>query len=167
MTQSSETTAPESAVAEAEPAAVAGTVPAAAPAEPAPPPKPGHARAVGRRKKSTASVRIMPGKGKMTINGRTPDAYFSDIDNRQECVSPLELSKARDRYDVIVKVSGGGTTGQAGAICLGISRCLAIAEPDLRAALRADTFMTRDARRKERKKYGRRGARRGFQFSKR
>lgn len=138
-----------------------------APAVPAAPPKAGVGAAVGRRKKSTARVRIMPGSGKISVNGRAVDAYFFDMENCAEVVRTIESVGARGRYDVIIKVTGGGMTGQAGAASLGLARSLSIAEPDLRAALRADTYMTRDARRKERKKYGRRGARRGFQFSKR
>jgi small subunit ribosomal protein S9 len=138
-----------------------------APAVPAAPPKAGKAAAVGRRKKSTARVRIFPGSGKIAVNGRPVDLYFFDMENCAEVVRTIESVGARARYDVVVKVSGGGMTGQAGAVSLGLARALSLAEPDLRAPLRADTYMTRDARRKERKKYGRRGARRGFQFSKR
>lgn len=138
-----------------------------APAVPAAPPKAGNGSAVGRRKKSTARVRVMPGSGKISVNGRPVDQYFFDMENCAEVVRTIESVGARARYDVVIKVTGGGMTGQAGAASLGLARALSLSEPDLRAPLRADTYMTRDARRKERKKYGRRGARRGFQFSKR
>ena len=134
---------------------------------PAAPPVAAKAQAVGRRKKSTSRVRVTPGSGKITVNGRPVDIYFHDMENCAEVVRTIESVGARGRYDVIIKVSGGGMTGQAGAASLGIARALSVAEPALRASFRADTYMTRDSRRKERKKYGRRGARRGFQFSKR
>lgn len=134
---------------------------------PAAPVRPGHGSAVGRRKTSTARARVRPGDGKMTVNGREVDAYFLDLSNRNAARRPIESLGARARYDVEVMVQGGGTTGQAGAVALAVARALSVAEEGLRGPARAGGFMTRDSRRKERKKYGRRGARRGFQFSKR
>ena len=146
------------------------TVPAPAPAVaaiPTPPPQPGRAFAVGRRKTSTARARIAPGGGKMTVNGREVDAYFPDLRTRQLAVRSLSELGARARYDVTVDVRGGGPTGQAGAVSLAVARALSVAEENLRLPARQGGLLTRDSRRKERKKYGRRGARRGFQFSKR
>ncbi|MCG3134437.1 MAG: 30S ribosomal protein S9 [Planctomycetes bacterium] len=139
----------------------------AAPAAPAAPPVAGNGAAVGRRKKATARARIQPGTGKVTVNGRTLDRYFANGTDRTSAMEPLADNGAASRYDVTVLVTGGGRSGQAGAMCLAIARALSLAEPSMRATLRGDGSLTRDARRKERKKYGRRGARRGFQFSKR
>jgi small subunit ribosomal protein S9 len=133
----------------------------------APAPVAGPAWAVGRRKAATARVRIAPGEGKLSINGRTLDAYFLDLRDRATAVQPLKSSGAETRYDIVVSVQGGGSTGQAGAVCLAIARAIGKSEPHLRPMLRKEGLVTRDARVKERKKYGRRGARRGFQFSKR
>jgi small subunit ribosomal protein S9 len=166
----SDPTTPETAPAAAP---VAPVAPVAAPASaaasgiPAPPPTPGHGAAVGRRKTSTARARVSPGEGKMAVNGRAVDAYFCDLRNRRIAVRPLETLGARSRYDVSVDVRGGGPTGQAGAVALAVARALSRAEGDLRLPARQSGLLTRDSRRKERKKYGRRGARRGFQFSKR
>ena len=114
----------------------------------------------GRRKSSVARVRLVPGNGKITINGRTIDEYFG-LDTLKLIVrQPLELTKTTDKFDVIAKVEGGGFTGQAGAIRHGISRALL---EDLKSA----GFLTRDSRMKERKKYGLKAARRAPQFSKR
>lgn len=145
------------------------TAPAAAPAPgiPAAPPKPGQAVAVGRRKTSTARARVRPGEGRVVVNGREVNTYFTDVRNRAIAVRPLEALGARSRYDVAVDVQGGGPTGQAGAVALAVARALSVAEEDLRVPARQGGHLTRDSRRKERKKYGRRGARRGFQFSKR
>ena len=115
----------------------------------------------GRRKSSVARVRLVPGNGKITINGRTIDEYFIV---RQ----PLELTKTTDKFDVIAKVEGGGFTGQAGAIRHGISRALLEVDTEAyRADLKSAGFLTRDSRMKERKKYGLKAARRAPQFSKR
>lgn len=138
---------------------------AAAPATP--PAPPGPAMAVGRRKKATARCRIAPGEGKFTVNGRTVNDYFLDLRARQIAVAPLEIVGGASKWNVIMVVSGGGTTGQAGAVSLALSRALLKGDTSLTAAIRTAGLMTRDARVKERKKYGRRGARRGFQFSKR
>lgn len=122
---------------------------------------------VGRRKAAQARSRMWPGEGKIQVNGKGLDAYFSiDID-RFNAVRPLALVGAAKRYDFRVKVTGGGPSGQANAIALAFARAISIMEPANMRALREAGLLTRDARVKERKKYGRRGARRGFQFSKR
>lgn len=121
----------------------------------------------GRRKKSIARVRIMPGTGNITINKRELDNYFGLETLKMIVKAPLELTSSLAKYDVIVRVHGGGTTGQAGAIRHGISRCLIKADPELRSALKKEGFLTRDPRMKERKKYGLKAARRAPQFSKR
>ena len=146
------------------PVAVAAPAPAAIPT---PPPQPGRGFAVGRRKTSSARARIAPGTGKMKVNGREVDAYFPDLRTRQLAVRSISELGARGRYDVTVDVRGGGPTGQAGAVSLAVARALSVAEESLRLPARQGGLLTRDSRRKERKKYGRRGARRGFQFSKR
>ena len=121
----------------------------------------------GRRKSSIARVYIMPGKGNITINKRSIDEYFG-LDTLKLIVrQPLAATETVDKYDVLVNVHGGGTTGQAGAIRHGISRALCVADPELRGALKKAGFMTRDPRMKERKKYGLHAARRAPQFSKR
>ncbi|MFO7636074.1 MAG: 30S ribosomal protein S9 [Clostridia bacterium] len=121
----------------------------------------------GRRKKSVARVRLVPGEGKITINGRDIDDYFG-LETLKVIVSqPLALTKTVGRFDILVKVVGGGLTGQAGAIRHGISRALLEADPDLRPELKKAGFLTRDQRMKERKKYGLKKARKAPQFSKR
>ena len=121
----------------------------------------------GRRKSSVARVRLVPGNGKITINGRTIDEYFG-LDTLKLIVrQPLELTKTTDKFDVIAKVEGGGFTGQAGAIRHGIARALLEADADFRPVLKKAGFLTRDPRMKERKKYGLKAARRAPQFSKR
>ena len=122
----------------------------------------------GRRKKAIARVRLIPaGDGTITVNGKTLDQYFG-LDTLKYIVNqPLELLGVTAKYDVIVNVIGGGFTGQAGAIRHGISRALLEAEPESRAALKKEGFLTRDSRMKERKKYGLKKARRAPQFSKR
>ena len=122
----------------------------------------------GRRKSSVARVRLVPGNGKITINGRTIDEYFGLETLKLIVRQPLVLTKTLDKFDVIVKVEGGGFTGQAGAIRHGISRALLEVDAEAyRADLKAAGFLTRDSRMKERKKYGLKGARRAPQFSKR
>lgn len=121
----------------------------------------------GRRKSSVARVRLSEGSGKISINGRAVDAYFTEQQDRNAAVAPLVLADALKGYDVLVNVQGGGHTGQAFALRLGLARAVAEAVPDKELALRDAGYMTRDSRMKERKKYGQRGARRGFQFSKR
>lgn len=121
----------------------------------------------GRRKKSIARVRLVPGEGKVTINKRDIEQYFG-LETLMLIVNqPLVLTGTKDRFDVLVSVYGGGYTGQAGAIRHGISRALLKAEPSLRPELKKAGFLTRDPRMKERKKYGLKKARKASQFSKR
>ena len=124
-------------------------------------------QAVGRRKKAIARVRLIPGEGKIVINGRDIDNYFGLETLKMTVRQPLALTSLEGRYDVIVNVCGGGLSGQAGAIRHGISRALVKADPELRAAIKKAGFLTRDPRMKERKKYGLKAARRAPQFSKR
>jgi small subunit ribosomal protein S9 len=121
----------------------------------------------GRRKTSVARVRIRPGTGKLTINERTLEDYFPVQQDRNAVVAPLEHTGVRNSVDVIIRVHGGGGTGQAGACMQGIARALMRYDSDLSDKLREKHFLTRDARMKERKKFGLHGARRGTQFSKR
>ena len=121
----------------------------------------------GRRKSSVARVRLVPGNGEIVINGKKVDAYFGKKTLEMIVRQPLVLTQNESRLDVIAKVEGGGTTGQAGAVRLGISRALVKMEPELRPVLKRAGFMTRDQRMKERKKYGLKAARRAPQFSKR
>ncbi len=121
----------------------------------------------GRRKSSVARVRIRDGKGKIVINGRGVDDYFSQERDRKAVRAPLQDTGNLDKIDVFVKVAGGGFTGQAGAVMLGIARALRKKDPSTEQVLRDAGYLTRDPRMKERKKYGKRGARRSFQFSKR
>ncbi len=121
----------------------------------------------GRRKKSVARVRLLPGTGTITINKRDIDEYFGLETLKMIVRAPLALTNLTDKYDVNVNVYGGGTTGQAGAIRHGISRALLNADPELRGTLKKAGFLTRDPRMKERKKYGLHAARRAPQFSKR
>ena len=122
----------------------------------------------GRRKSSVARVRLVAGNGNITINGRTIDEYFGLETLKLIVRQPLVLTKTLDKFDVIVKVEGGGFTGQAGAIRHGIARALLEVDSDaFRATLKAAGFLTRDSRMKERKKYGLKAARRAPQFSKR
>lgn len=123
--------------------------------------------AVGRRKKAIARVRLVPGEGKIVINGRDIDNYFGMETLKMTVLQPLELVKLSTPMDIIVKVTGGGLTGQSGAIRHGISRALCKADPELRSELKKAGFLTRDSRMKERKKYGLKAARRAPQFSKR
>ena len=121
----------------------------------------------GRRKSSVARVRLMPGEGNVLINGRTLDSYFGYETLKREVLRPLVITDTQGKYDVIVKVEGGGFTGQAGAIRHGISRALLEVDAELRPILKKAGFLTRDPRMKERKKYGLKAARRAPQFSKR
>ena len=121
----------------------------------------------GRRKSSVARVRIRPGEGKILINKRPLDDYFYNQQSRNAVLAPLEHAGVRDQIDVIIRVGGGGTTGQADACKLGIARALKKYSPELEEMLRDSGLLTRDSRMKERKKPGLRGARRGTQFSKR
>ncbi len=122
----------------------------------------------GRRKATVvARVRVCPGQGKIVINDRSFEEYFPVELNRHAVIRPLDVIGRRDQYDVIVRVQGGGISGQADAIGLGIARALAKLDAELTKPLRDAGLLTFDARKKERKKYGLRGARRGTQFSKR
>ena len=122
---------------------------------------------VGRRKESVARVRLAPGTGNITINGRTMDEYFGRETSKMILVEPLKLVDQMGKLDVFVTAKGGGLSGQAGAIRHGISRALVELNGEFRPILKKAGFMTRDARAVERKKYGRPGARKRFQFSKR
>ena len=121
----------------------------------------------GRRKKAIARVRLVPGNGTVTINSRDIDEYFDYDTLKVIAVEPLVVTASADKYDAIVTVNGGGSTGQAGAIRHGISRALLKADGELRPILKKAGFLTRDPRMKERKKYGLKKARRAPQFSKR
>ena len=125
-----------------------------------------YTEAVGRRKTAIARVRIMPGTGKMTINGKTPKEYFTLPRLVQDARSPLEQLKLTE-YDVTVLVTGGGIHAQAGAVRLGLSRAIIAKEPDWKPRLRTMGFLTRDSRMVERKKYGLNKARRAPQWAKR
>ena len=121
----------------------------------------------GRRKKSVARVRLIPGAGSITINKRDLDNYFGYETLKMIVRAPMVLTDTLGKYDVKVNVYGGGTTGQAGAIRHGIARALLVANPEYRGALKKAGYLTRDPRMKERKKYGLKAARRAPQFSKR
>ena len=123
--------------------------------------------ATGRRKSSVARVWLMPGEGKITINKREADEYLRRGTNLKQVEQPLAATDSREKYDVWATAKGGGLTGQTGAIRLGIARALLRIDDEHRDVLKNAGFLTRDARKKERKKYGRRGARARFQFSKR
>ena len=123
--------------------------------------------AIGRRKSSVAKVTITPGKGVITVNGKAVNDYMPYETLVMDLVQPLELVDAREKYDVNVVVRGGGFSGQTGAIRLGITRALMLANAENRPTLKANGMVTRDARIKERKKYGLKKARRAPQFSKR
>lgn len=122
---------------------------------------------LGRRKTSVARVYLRPGTGVITVNKRPMEQFFTIDRRRKQVQAALELAGASDRYDVFVNVKGGGETGQAGAIMLGIARALVKVEPETQPDLRRNGMLTRDSRMVERKKYGLRKARRGCQFSKR
>ncbi|MBE5785667.1 MAG: 30S ribosomal protein S9 [Clostridia bacterium] len=121
----------------------------------------------GRRKKSVARVRLLPGNGNITVNKRDLEDYFGYETLKMIVRAPLVLTDTLSKFDVNVNVYGGGFTGQAGAIRHGIARALIVADPELRGALKKAGFLTRDPRMKERKKYGLKAARRAPQFSKR
>ncbi len=124
-------------------------------------------RATGRRKTSVARVRLIPGAGKRTVNGVELDKYFCRISLSHTANEPLLTANLADKFDVVATVHGGGHSGQAGAIALGVARAIQLADPSLRGLMGKEGFLTRDARMKERKKYGQAGARKRFQFSKR
>jgi small subunit ribosomal protein S9 len=121
----------------------------------------------GRRKTSTARVFLRPGTGAVTINRRAFDAFFPTEALRMQIKTPLVITETTDKFDILATVDGGGVSGQAGAVRLGIARALVEYNADLRKALKTEGLLTRDARAKERKKYGMAGARKRFQFSKR
>jgi small subunit ribosomal protein S9 len=121
----------------------------------------------GRRKEAVARVRIAPGTGQNTINAKSFEDYFRRKNLVAEAQEPMVSTGTLTRYDVVVRVNGGGLSGQAGAVSLGIARALKSAQPELSSSLRKEGFLTRDSRMKERKKYGQPGARKRFQFSKR
>jgi small subunit ribosomal protein S9 len=127
----------------------------------------GRVYATGKRKRAIARVYMAPGSGKITINGRTIDDYFGRPTLRMVLMQPIEAVGVAGQYDFTIKVCGGGLSGQAGAIRHGISRVLAGQQAEQRAVLKKAGFLTRDARKKERKKYGQPGARKRFQYSKR
>ena len=123
--------------------------------------------ATGKRKNSIARVWMMPGSGKITINDRTADQYFGRAVLKMIIRQPFEVTGSIDKFDVVVSVLGGGSSGQAGAIRHGISKALLAVDTEARVKLRKEGLLTRDPREKERKKYGQKGARARFQFSKR
>ena len=127
----------------------------------------GRAYATGKRKNAIARVWVKPGKGKITINGKASDAYFARPVLRMMINQPFKVTDREGEFDVVCTVTGSGLSGQAGAVRHGISKALSDYEPALRPALKHAGFMTRDSRVVERKKYGRKKARRSFQFSKR
>src|SRR5688572_7615406 len=139
----------------------------AAPESTEPKVKPTYVWGVGRRKSAVARVRVAPGTGRIEINGRTLNEYFTNERDRKSIFGPLEVTNTGGKMDVLVNADGGGPTGQTGAIVMGLGRALAKYDTALELALRGGGFLTRDSRMKERKKYGQRGARRRFQFSKR
>ncbi len=179
MTMADETTAeetPEAAGASDQPTATLADVmpqgvaetaaPEPAPVEPKIDPQ-GRAYATGKRKNAVARVWIKPGGGRITVNGREVERYFARPVLRMLIAQPLEVAERKDQYDIICTVTGGGLSGQAGAVRHGLSRALTYYEPTLRPVLKKGGFLTRDARVVERKKYGKAKARRSFQFSKR
>jgi small subunit ribosomal protein S9 len=127
----------------------------------------GDSLGTGRRKSSVARVRIRPGSGKIVVNKKPFDEYFVNEQDRAAVLSSLVAVEHSDKVDVLVRVAGGGMTGQSGAIKMGLARALVSFSESLHDPLREGGFLTRDSRMKERKKYGLRGARRGVQFSKR
>ena len=127
----------------------------------------GRTYATGKRKDAVARVWIKPGSGKVSVNGKDQDAYFARPVLRLILRQPMQIAGVEGQFDVVATVKGGGLTGQAGAVKHGISKALQLYEPSLRSALKAAGFLTRDSRVVERKKYGKRKARRSFQFSKR
>lgn len=122
---------------------------------------------LGRRKSSIARVRVKTGAGGFVVNGRAANEYFNTVQSQMRLLEPLKATASEGAYDILVNVSGGGSTGQSDAIALGLARALKKINPAHHTVLSQNGLLTRDSRMKERKKYGRRGARRGFQFSKR
>jgi len=122
---------------------------------------------IGRRKTAVASVRLRKGTGKVLVNGKKFEQYFPLSFQQEKIVSPLKVVDAGNEYDIVIRVKGGGIEGQVIASRLGVARALVLQEEERRAALKTIGFLTRDPRKKERKKYGLAGARKRFQFSKR
>jgi len=121
----------------------------------------------GRRKESVARVFLRPGSGKFTVNRRPVENYFANHAWKHDAMEPLKFTSLAEQVDVVVTANGGGVGGQAGAVRMGLSRAIARFNPELRPSLRKNGFLTRDSRMKERKKYGQKGARKRFQFTKR
>ena len=121
----------------------------------------------GRRKESVARVFLRPGTGKFTVNGREIADYFPNFAWKHDATEPVKFTNIADQVDVVATANGGGVGGQAGAVRMGLSRAISRYNPELRPALRKNGFLTRDSRMKERKKYGQKGARKRFQFTKR
>ena len=121
----------------------------------------------GRRKESVARVFLRAGSGKITVNKRTVEEYFPNFAWKHDAVEPLKFTSLHDQVDVVITAKGGGVGGQAGAVRMGLARAISVFNPELRPALRKNGFLTRDSRMKERKKYGQKGARKRFQFTKR
>ena len=121
----------------------------------------------GRRKESIARVFLRAGSGKFTVNGRTAEQYFPNFAWKHDALEPLKFTNLADQVDVVITANGGGVGGQAGAVRMGLSRAISRYNPELRPSLRTNGFLTRDSRMKERKKYGQKGARKRFQFTKR
>ncbi len=146
-----------------------GDATAGAPARPAArkPVVTGHAMGTGRRKEAIARVRILPGSGQWRVNDRPLEEYFPNKVHQQLISEPFVTLGAEDQFDVVARITGGGVTGQAGALRLGIARALTLVDPDNRQTLKRAGFLTRDARVKERKKYGLKKARKAPQYSKR
>jgi|YelNatPaOPRAMG01_1025707.scaffolds.fasta_scaffold00508_20 small subunit ribosomal protein S9 len=153
------TSAPESPIAVATADSVQPTAPAPTPTGPI--------WATGRRKTAVARIRLIPGTGKIVVNGRQFEQYFTVESLRVHALRPLVLTDATGKYDVFINVKGGGVSGQAGAVRHGLARALLQADPTLRKLLRSEGLLTRDPRMRERKKYGQPGARKRFQYSKR
>ena len=124
-------------------------------------------RGTGRRKNAIARVRLSPGEGRITVNDKDPLAYLGRRELERAALAPLRVTNTQRKFDVTVKVVGGGTSGQAGAIAHGIARALCRYDPDLRSSLKKAGLLTRDARMKERKKYGLKRARKAPQYTKR
>ncbi len=121
----------------------------------------------GRRKTATARVFLRDGSGKIVVNGKDIKEYFATESQARLVIQPLLVTSSANKYDILINVCGGGLNGQAAACLHGVSRALTQVDPDARASLKANGYLTRDSRMVERKKYGQRGARRRFQFSKR
>ncbi|MBN1488464.1 MAG: 30S ribosomal protein S9 [Phycisphaerae bacterium] len=155
---------------ESTPTPAESVTPAAQPAGQAPAaakPGTGFSFGTGRRKRAVARVRVRPGGGDFVVNGRKPDVHFCEEKDRKAIFKPLEVTDTLGKMDVSVTVNGGGFTGQAGAIVLGLARALKRLDTAYEPSLRSANLLTRDSRMVERKKYGQSGARRRFQFSKR